>query len=451
MTTAILLAVLAVTWVALLLLTFRAPDSPKLTRLIMFQFLLVTTCVLGYFFLIKVFLYNPNPMRVRIARFMTQDKMIYLEDFVPGLYDLSFIHRLDTDGDQEENTEEWLATYRYDVTTPEGQPPTGPFGAAIYDHDDCRPPAILSYELVPVNYDYLAEDGFIITGNAGTDDITVENIMQYQDPLSVKGGVALDRPELIIFGRTRGVRTDLNVFRKVGVELDCFVRQQWQRSHVGESFPNPLRYENVGSFRGNYGVWRDGSTVTVVDRAPFERSQIVIRRHYRPEDGSYYRFGTQILLDPVEYSLAFGPGQPDEISQVYYPEKAVLAFYLNLTKDRKQLEEAEGYLSSSAQQVYDISSDPFGLSTDPSSVARARAKLARVLVWEIRYQPNIQAEQLHETRDVTVTVVGVDKDGNIDYSHPCQVSWRVVGFPNPQALPYGCEWRLDSYQSSCQP
>jgi hypothetical protein len=451
MTTAFLLAILAIAWVALLFLVFRAPGSPAPTRLILFQLLLLVTCVLGYFFLVEVVGFNPNPIRVRIARTMTDDKMIYLGDFVPGVYDLDYLYRIDTDGDQEEPKEEWLATYQYDVSTSEGGSRQGPFGAAIYDLDDCRPPAVLSFELVPVSYDYLAQDAIIILGDAKTDDVVVKNIIPHADPLSVKDGVALDRPEVIVFGRTRGARTDLNVFRKVGVELDCFARQQWVRTHPGQPFPNPLRYENVGSFRGNYGVSMAESTVTVLDRAPFERSQIVIRRQYRPVDGSYFRFGTQTLRDPVEYTLAFGPGQPDVVQKVYYPEKAVLAFYANLTKDRGQLETAQGYLSEQARGAYDLYRDPFGLSTDPESVAKARDKLARVLVWEIRYQPDVPAEQLHQEREVTVTVVGVDKDGNIDYDHPCQVNWRIIGAPNPQALPYGCEWRLDSYTSTCQP
>lgn len=451
MNTAFLIALLAIAWVALLFLVFRAPAAPSPGRLILFQLLLVVTFVLGYFFLIKVVEFNPNPIRVRIARTMTDDKMIYLGDFVPGLYDLDYIFRIDTDGDQENPEEEWLAIYQYDVSTSEEGTRQGPFGAAIYDPDDCRPPAVLSFELVPVSYDYLAQDSITIRGDPETDDIVVENIISYNDPLSVKDGVALDRPEVIVFGRTRGVRTDLNVFRKVGVQLDCFARQQWLRTHPGEPFPNPLRYANIGSFRGNYGVSLKDLTVTVVDRAPFERSQIVVNRQYRPLDGSYFRFGTQTLLEPVEYTLTFGPGQPDAVPQVYYPEKAALAFYLNLTKDRDQLQAARGYLSERAQQEYDLQRDPFGLSTDPSSVAKARDKLVRVLVWEIRYQPDVPAEQLHQDREVTLTVVGVDKDGNIDRDHPCQVTWRIVGAANPQALPYGCEWRLDSYTSSCQP
>jgi hypothetical protein len=115
------------------------------------------------------------------------------------------------------------------------------------------------------------------------------------------------------------------------------------------------------------------------------------------------------------------------------------------------LDEAETYLSPRAQQDYDMNSDPFGLSTDPASVARARADLARVLVWEIRYDPDVDAEQRHEARTGEATVVGVDVDGNVDVAHPCQVTWRVVGITNPKAQPYGCEWRLDSYVSNCQP
>jgi hypothetical protein len=84
-------------------------------------------------------------------------------------------------------------------------------------------------------------------------------------------------------------------------------------------------------------------------------------------------------------------------------------------------------------------------------VARARKKLARVLVWEIRYEPDVQAERLHEDRDVMVTVVGVNEKGEIDYAHPCQVTWTVVGIENAQALPYGCEWRLESYWTTCPP
>jgi hypothetical protein len=77
--------------------------------------------------------------------------------------------------------------------------------------------------------------------------------------------------------------------------------------------------------------------------------------------------------------------------------------------------------------------------------------LARVLVLEIRYDPDVEAEQLHRERQVMVTVVGVDRDGNIDWDHPCQVTWGVIGVERLGALPYNCEWRLDWYQPTCRP
>ena len=392
------------------------------------------TLALGYLFLVKVYKWNPNPMRVELARWLIKDRTIYLGDIVPGLYDLDRIQRIDTDREDEQIKEEWLAFYQYDIhQNPEQrqiqQRFKGPFGAAIYDYDDCRPPAILSFELIPVNYDYLGQDEV---------RVQVTDIISYSDPLSNRQ----DRPEVVIKGLTGNTVTDLNVFRKVGGALDCLQRQQWQALNPGEAFPNPFRYQNVGSFRGNYLIKRSGATVTVVDRASFERSQITIHRDYRPENGTYFHPGTEVLLDPVEYTLDFGPGLPDSIPTVYYPEKAVLAFYRKLGKDARNLEDAKGYLSPKAQDVYNIKADPFGL-------AMSRKNLARVLVWEIRYQPDVDAERLHQEREVTVTVVGVDEKGNFDHFHPCQVTWGVTGVTNPGALPYGCEWRLDWYRSTC--
>jgi hypothetical protein len=438
-TTAIALAILGIIWFVLMILAFRPPDTPKLSRLVFFLMWLAVSIVLGWIFLVKVYKFNPNPLRVDLARWLTKDHMIYLGDFVPGLFDLDYIQRVDTDWEEENLKEEWLAFYEYDVTTRrEGVQPTGPWGGAIYDHDACRPPAILSFELIPISYDYLGQDRAYVT---------VGNIIQYADPLS---GLE-DRPEVLISGTTRGVVTDLNIFRKAGVDLDCLQRQQWQAVHPGEAFPNPYRYENIGSFRGIFSVERQGSTVTVVDRGPFERSQLVVRRQYRPENGYYFQPGTEILLEPVEYTVDFGPGRPDEVTQVYYPEKSVLAFYKNLGKDADKLAEAQTWLSPGAQQAYDIETNTFGLSAAPESVARAREDLARVLVWEIRYDPDVEAEQLHMDRRVTVIVVGVSEQGYIDYDHPCEVTWTVIGQPRSGALPYNCEWRLDSYVSTCPP
>lgn len=438
-TIAATLVVLGALWLGLLVVMLWGERPPGCLRMGAFLAWLAVSAGLAYLVLVGVFEVNPNPYKISLARRLTDDKVIYLGDIVPGLYDLHYIERIDTDKADEEIKEEWLAFYQYDVKEePAKGEHVGPYGAAIYDYDGCRPPAILSYELVPASYDYLAQDAVAAE---------VQNIIAYQDPISGY----IDWPEVLIKGSTRDVVTDLNIFRKTGVALDCRHRLDWQSNHPGQAFPNPFRYQNIGSFRGSYQVSRSGSTVTVIDRGGFERSQLVVKSQYRPENGSYFQPGTQTLLKPVERSLDFGPGQPDQVTQVYYPEKAVLAFYLSLGKDSKKLEQARSYLSPDAQAAYDIWSDPFGLSTDPNGPAPARDELARVLVLEIRYQPDIAAEQMHKDRQVRVTVVGVNKDGFFDEAHRCDVTWAVVGEPKAGALPYGCEWRLDRYQTSCPP
>ena len=389
-TTAMALGLLGVLWLVLLYFAFiQGEGPPQPLQLLSFLLWMGVSLALVYFFLVGVYKWNPNPLKVKIARRITDEKIIYLGDIVPGLYDLDYIRRIDTDQANEDSKEEWLAFYQYDVKeNPEKKDHAGSACGSAGDYDGCRPPAILSYELIPASYDYLGQDAA---------DVVVENIIPYQDPVSAYE----DRPEVLINGSTRGVVTDLNIFRKTGVGLDCLQRQQWQSAHPGEAFPNPFRYQNIGSFRGSYQVTRSGATVTVIDSGGFERSQFVVKRQYRPKDGTYlHKDPDTNLLTPkeslVEESLDFGPGRPDQVTQVYYPEKAVLAFYLNLGPDDSKLEQAQSYLSPSAQGTYDIKTDLFGLSTDPNSPARARDRLARVLVWEIRYEPDVAAEQAHK-------------------------------------------------------
>jgi hypothetical protein len=435
------IAVLGTLWFIFLILTFRSPGSPRLSRLLFFLIWFSLCIALGFVFAVEVLNWDPVPTRWRIAHWLTEDKMIDLAEIAPGVYHYDYIHRVDTDVTfDQQKPDEWLTFYRYDVVGENSESPRGPFGAAIYDPDRCRPPAILSYELVPVSYDYLGQDYAWVE---------VDNIIKYGDPLSE----GQDRPEVIIHGLTRGIRTDLNIFRKVGAYPDCFEIQQIRQTDPNLSLPysERLSFDNIGAFRGTYRVSIDDEYVTVWDRGGFERSQLTIKRVYAPQNGSYFQPGTKVLLDPVAYSVDFGPGQPDEIPTAYYPEKAVLAFYSKLGKDKNDLQVAESYLSPYAQQIYDIRTDPFGMSTDPASPAQARKKLAGASVLEIRYEPDVQAEQLHLDRDITVTVVGENDKGQIDYDHPCQVTWTVVGIENPQALPYGCEWRLESYWTTCVP
>ncbi len=439
--------ILFLVWLVLLFLTFRAPGTPGVSRLLFFLAFLVATGFLVYQFATKVMHWNPNPARVDLAHRLMEDKFIDLAQVAPGVFDLKYIELIETDAAgpapsataQPQGThtgQEWLVFYQYDVVDPAAKVPRGPYGAAVYGLINCRPPSILSYELVSVAGGPLGEDAA---------SVKVENILQYQDPLSVReDGVALDRPEVIIAGVTGNSVTDLNIFRKVGVQLNCLQQRQWRAAHPGQAFPNPIRFENVGSFHGSYVIKRDKATITTLDRNSLERSQIAIQSTYQPQNGSYFQPGTQTLLPPTETGLVFTPGQPQSVTQAQYPEKAVLAFYLALGNNGEKLAQAQTYLSEPAKTQYDINTDSFGLSMP-------RSKLASVLVWEIGYVPDPQAEQLRQPRPVQVSVVGVDGAGAVDSSHQCRVTWRVIGVPNDQALPYGCEWRLDSYESSCPP
>lgn len=429
--TAILIGLLVIAWVALLLLTFRAPDAPKFTRLIMFQLLLLLSFVLGYFFLVKVVGVNPNPIRVAMSRLLTKDKTIYLGDIIPTLYDLDYIYRIDTDDDQEESVkEEWVVVYQYDVHTPQEGPPRGPFGGAIYDQDRCRPPTIHSYELVPVSYDYLGQDGV---------DITVENFIRYKDPLSWdRTGQELDRPEVIITGLTGNVVTDLNIFRKVGWDKECEPRREIQTGPPKQVVTAPFNYQVLGTFRGTYRVKRDKATVTVEDRAGFERSQIVVRRVYTPDPttGSYlmpswHDPDKPVLRNPDEAGLGFGPGQPDKTREVYYPEKTVLAFFLDLGKEPKRA------LGNACQGkgTSEYHPEQWGLTLPLRD-------LEKVVVCELGYIPDIEGEQNHDTQIVRAKVVEVPRGGSSSCDQARSLECSVAAAPNPRALPYGCEWCL---------
>ena len=112
--------------------------------------------------------------------------------------------------------------------------------------------------------------------------------------------------------------------------------------------PGQQGYDLLGTFRGTGGVNpTGGGRVQVLDRGFFDRSQIAIRRVYTPDaTGSYLQPGDG-LYPPKETSLAFTFGQPITITDLYYPEKAVLAFYLNLGQNDKA---AQGYLSDMAKK-----------------------------------------------------------------------------------------------------
>ncbi len=436
-----LILILAVAFLVLFYLIFRAPGAPRLDRLIFFLLWLAVGAILAYQLAVRVLGYDPDPDRLRIARWLTEDKMVDFTQIVPGLPEnLDLIKRIDVDQVEEDQEEEWFVLYRYDEVVRGEQVVAGPFGAAIYDVDTCRPPAIPRYELATEDYDYLSLDLPQISDEPNTGDVIVSNIIQHQEqygPECLRQGVGPDRLELIVFGRTNGVRTDLNIFRKTGQELTCVERRRWQDAYPNSGVPCPLTYENIGSWRANYDVALDGQTVITYDRAPFERSVLVVKRTYEPDPntGSYFKptkeaADPKVLRDPVEVGIVFGPGAPEDTQQVYYPEKTVLAFFLQLGTD---VDEAMDNVCDGSPTRYDPAN--FGLTLP-------ERQLERVTVCEIRYNPDIISERNHLPQAVGVRVVEVPVGGSGNCNDGRLLTCTVQAEEDPRALPYGCQWCL---------
>lgn len=437
-----LILILAVTFLVLFILIFR-PPAPRVDKLIFFLLWLAVGGILGFYFAVNILGYDPDPDRLAIARWITDNKIVDFTQFVPGLpEDLGLITRMDVDQEAEDEEDEWLVFYRYDEVVRGEQVVAGPYGAAIYDMDKCRPPAVLSYELAPENYDYLSLDLPRISEEPGWSDVFVANIIPHRETYGsdcLRQGQGPDRPELVVFGRTNSVRTDLNIFRKVGQDLTCIERQQWEDFYGDRNFPCPLTYENIGSWRGNYGVALSGQTAITYDRAPFERSVLVVKRAYLPDPntGSYFKPTTEpgeakVLRDPVEVGIVFGPGIPEDTQQVYYPEKTVMAFFLQLGSDPdKAMENVCDVKGSQAR--YDPAD--FGLTLAPRN-------LAKVTVCEIRYNPDIVSERNHRPQTVDVRVVEVPRNGSGNCNDSRLLSCTVIAEEDPRALPYGCQWCL---------
>lgn len=306
--------------------------------------------------------------------------------------------RLDTDGDEQK---EWVVFYRYDLG-----PGRSPIGGAVYDIDTCRPPSIASYELRPIDYDYLGEG-------------SVRPEMQDLWPDD-------GHTELLIHGSDGGTLQELSIFRWFDNAEECAELQPGQRG-----------YETLGSWRGSGGIQLDGTRVIVKDRGPFERSQLSIKQVFEPDAArKTYLQPDGKPLEPVERSIDFTHGQPITPTQSYYPEKAVLSFYLLLGQDQK----AQSFLlCENGNCNYTVGQDSFGIPLEPRQIKR-------VIVKEIAYIPNVEAERLHQTREVDVILAWVPVGEERETPGRVRVRWWVRSSPRKGALPYDCEWKLERYQ-----
>jgi hypothetical protein len=306
------------------------------------------------------------------------------------------VQLLDADGDGKD---EWIVFYKFDLVEDATGRKFSPIGAAVYNDDHGDPPVVFPYELYPPDQVYLGEQ------NA---------VAEVRDLITTNEG-----PELLVSNfAEEGLVVDLSVFH-------------WYDQDKGDLSKNPAEgrqgYEGLGSFHGSGGITFAGSRVIVKERTQ-ERSQLSVKSIYDVREGSYFQPGGRELWLPVEKSVEFTFGVPEDVAQSPYPEKAVLAFYLALGQNNPL---AQTYLSEASGLKNAVGSGSFG-------TAASGDQIQKVLVKRIIYTPDREKEEKHEPVRVTVSVASVTSGGE---DLPRDVTWEVVWevYPEDVAKP---GWKL---------
>ncbi len=309
------------------------------------------------------------------------DKRLDFTKILPETKRPQEVQLLDADGDGKN---EWIVFYRFDLVEGVTGRKFSPIGAAVYNDDHGDPPVIFPYELHPPDRVYLGEQ-----------DCVAEVI----DLIPTNEG-----PELLIRNfAEEGLAVDLSVFH-------------WYDHDRDDLSKNPAEgrqgYECLGFFHGSGGITLEGSRVTVKERTQ-ERSQLAIKNVYVVRDGSYFRPGGKELWPPVETSIEFAFGVPEDVAQSPYPEKVVLAFYLALGQNNPL---AQTYLSEASGLKDAVGSSDFGTGTSGD-------KIKKVLVKRVIYTPDKEKEERHEPVRITVSVASVTSAGE---EPPRDVTWEVI-------------------------
>jgi hypothetical protein len=312
------------------------------------------------------------------------DKTLDFTKILPETKRPQEVQLLDTDGDGKD---EWIVFYKFDLVEEATGRKFSPIGAAVYNDDHGDPPVVFPYELHPPDRGYLgdqncvAEVGDLITTNQGP-ELLVRNFAE---------------EDLVV---------DLGVFF-------------WYDHDKDDLSNNPSEeqqgYECLGFFRGSGGITLDGSRVIVKERTQ-ERSQLSVKNVYEDKEGSYFQPGGRDLWPPVETSIAFTFGVPQDVAQSPYPEKVVLAFYLALGQNNPL---AQTYLSEASGLKDVVGSDSFGTAASGDQIQKA-------LVKRIIYIPDREKEEKHESVQVTVSVASVTNEGE---DPPRDVTWEVIWEP----------------------
>ena len=299
------------------------------------------------------------------------------------------VQLLDADGDGKD---EWIVFYKFDLVEDVTGRKFSPIGAAVYNDDHGDPPVIFPYELHPPDRVYLGEQNCVA---------------EVRDLIPTNEGMEL----LVSNFAEEGLVVDLSVFH-------------WY-DHDKDDLPkNPVEgrqsYECLGSFHGSGGITLAESRVIVKERTQ-ERSQLSVKKVYAVRESSYFQPGGKELWPPLETSVEFTFGVPEDVAQSPYPEKVVLAFYLALGQNDPL---AQTYLSEASGLKNVVGSDSFG-------TAASGDQIQRVLVKRIIYTPNREREEKHEPVFVTVSVASVTSAGE---DPPRDVTWEVVWEPAQEGV-----------------
>lgn len=333
--------------------------------------------------------------RYAAAEKLSKGDFIRPQELIPEGMQFHSIQLLDMDCDGEQ---ERVVFYRYDITAGRS-----PFGAFVLDLNHCRPRGIDTFELIPIDSDYLSESRF---------EIVLEDIP------SVGGD-----QEVLIWGKSPdNIRTELSIFQWYEVAEACQPPAAGTRG-----------FFNLGTFRGTGGIEIQGARVHVKERA-FERSQLAVTRVYEPQNGTYRQSADGPMLPSVGSFVDFTFTPPTPVPQTHYPEKSVLAFYLNIGSNTA---EAKTYLADDVVAQY-IDGD-YG-----RDVAEPGALTSMAEVKELAYFPDVEKERRHEAVSVEVEVVNRRPDGTI--TGPFRYRVWVAGVPKEGAFPYNCEWRIVRFE-----
>lgn len=364
--------------------------------------MLVLALALISLLVIAIFEIDVNPFIRKSAVLMTGHRVVDFFTLLPPQYEVREVEYKDTDGDGEN---EWVVFYRFDLD--DGR---RPYWGAVYDFDRGDPLAVFPYRLLPPDRDYLSE-----------------GIVRLELIDVVGASEAKPLPELFVYGQIPSteeagghIDTDLTIFRHIPNSFE------WE-------FPRdePRRYQVMGAFRGDGGVkFNDkDKSITVVNRAGYDRSQLAVRSVY-VLDGTRETYmsleNPKQLAAPASSQVVFAFGMPADILSTPYPEKLVLGFYETLATKNPTIEPRE-FLTGQALVEYDRNNLPYFGFGDASG--RRMRDVNKVTVNLLSYTPfvehvNPSVSVLGEDPNLLTVSIGLEaKVGSATASTSAPIQW----------------------------